>query len=161
MGAGTSTKGLWASCCLLLSAEEAGGRCSGVGAPARLCLVCGSPICTLGKGQCFWGHVGLGRAFMDGPASSVCLLVCPWTARSSNQSILKEISPECSLEGLMLKLKLQYFGHMMRRIDSLEKTLMMGKTEGKRRRGQQTLGKLRAYWSPHHPHASLVGMVLP
>ena len=61
----------------------------------------------------------------------------PWTARSSNPSILKEISPEYSLEGLMLKLKLQYFGHLMRRTDSLEKTLMLGKTEGRRRRGQQ------------------------
>ena len=58
----------------------------------------------------------------------------PWTARRSNQSILKEISPECSLEGLMLKLKLQYFGHLMRRTDSLEKTLMLGKIEGGRRR---------------------------
>ena len=62
------------------------------------------------------------------------LLRVPWTARRSNQSILKEISPECSLEGLMLKLKLQYFGHLMRRADSLEKTLMLGKAEGKRRR---------------------------
>ena len=62
----------------------------------------------------------------------------PWTARRSNQSIRKEISPECSLEGLMLKLKLQYFGHMMRRTDSLEKTLMLGKIEG-RRRGQQRM----------------------
>ena len=61
----------------------------------------------------------------------------PWTARRSNQSILKEISPEYSLEGLMLKLKLQYFGHLMRRIDSLEKTLMLGKIEGGKRRGQQ------------------------
>ena len=61
----------------------------------------------------------------------------PWTARRSNQSILKEISPEYSLEGLMLKLKLQYFGHLMRRTDSLEKTLMLGKIEGRRRRGQQ------------------------
>ena len=61
----------------------------------------------------------------------------PWTARRSNQSILKEISPENSLEGLMLKLKLQYFGHLMRRADSLEKTLMLGKTEGRRRRGRQ------------------------
>ena len=61
----------------------------------------------------------------------------PWTARRSNQSILKEISPGCSLEGLMLKLKLQYFGHLMRRVDSLEKTLMLGKIEGRRRRGQQ------------------------
>ena len=63
----------------------------------------------------------------------------PWTARRSNQSILKEISHECSLEGLMLKLKLQYFGHLMRRTDSLEKTLMLGKTEGSRRRGQQRM----------------------
>ena len=62
------------------------------------------------------------------------LLRVPWTARRSNQSILKEISPEYSLEGLMLKLKLQYFGHLMRRADSLEKTLMLGRTEGKRRR---------------------------
>ena len=61
----------------------------------------------------------------------------PWTARRSNQSILKEISPEHSLEGLMLKLKLQYFGHWMQRADSLEKTLMMGKTEGRKRRGRQ------------------------
>ena len=63
----------------------------------------------------------------------------PWTARRSNQSILKEISPECSLEGLMLKLKLQYFGHLMQRVDSLEKTLMLGKIEGKRRRGRQRM----------------------
>ena len=63
----------------------------------------------------------------------------PWTARRSNQSILKEISPGCSLEGLMLKLKLQYFGHLMRRADSLEKTLMLGKIEGRRRRGQQRM----------------------
>ena len=61
----------------------------------------------------------------------------PWTARRSNQSILKEISPEYSLEGLVLKLKVQYFGHLMRRADSLEKTLMLGKIEGMRRRGQQ------------------------
>ena len=61
----------------------------------------------------------------------------PWTARRSNQSILKEISPECSLEGLTLKLKLQYFGHLMWRADSLEKTLMLGKIEGRRRRGRQ------------------------
>ena len=81
----------------------------------------------------------------------------PWTARRSNLSILKEISPGCSLEGLMLKLKLQYFGHLMQRADSLEKTLMLGKIEGRRRRGRQrkrcldgitdsmdmTLGKLR------------------
>ena len=69
------------------------------------------------------------------------LLRVPWTARRSNQSILKEISPEYSLEGLMLKLKLQYFSHLMWRTDSLEKTLMLGKTEGRRRRGQ-----LRMRW---------------
>ena len=63
----------------------------------------------------------------------------PWTARTFNQSILKEISPECSLEGLMLKLKLQYFGHLMLRADSFEKPLMMGKIEGERRRGQQRM----------------------
>ena len=63
----------------------------------------------------------------------------PWTARRSNQSILKEISPEDSLEELMLKLKLQYFGHLMRRADSLEKTLMLGKTEGRRRMGRQRM----------------------
>ena len=63
----------------------------------------------------------------------------PWTIRSSNQSILKEISPGYSLEGLMLKLKLQYFGHLMRRVDSLEKTLMLGKIEGRRRRGRQRM----------------------
>ena len=67
------------------------------------------------------------------------LLRVPWTARRSNQSILKEISPEYSLEGLMLKLKLQYFGHLMQRTDSLEKTLMLGKIEGGRRRGQQKM----------------------
>ena len=67
------------------------------------------------------------------------LLRVPWTARRSNQSILKEISPGCSLEGLMLKLKLQYFDHLMRRADSFEKTLMLGKTEGRRRRGQQRM----------------------
>ena len=67
------------------------------------------------------------------------LLRVPWTARRSNQSILKEISPGCSLEGLMLKLKLQYFGHLMQRADSFEKTLMLAKIEGRRRRGQQRM----------------------
>ena len=67
------------------------------------------------------------------------LLRVPWTARRSNQSILKEISPDCSLEGLMLKLKLQSFGHLMRRTDSLEKTLMLGKIKGRRRRGWQRM----------------------
>ena len=67
------------------------------------------------------------------------LLRVPWTARRSNQPILKEIRPEYSLEGLMLKLRLQYFGHLMQRTDSLEKTLMLGKIEGRRRRGQQRM----------------------
>ena len=67
------------------------------------------------------------------------LLRVPWTAKRSNQSILKEISPVCSLEGLMLKLKLQYFGHLMGRTDSLEKTLMLGNIEGRRRRGRQRM----------------------
>ena len=70
------------------------------------------------------------------------LLRVPWTARRSNQSILKEIRPECSLEGLMLKLKLQYFGHLMRRADSLEKTLMLGGIVGRRRRGRQRMSWL-------------------
>ena len=67
------------------------------------------------------------------------LLRVPWTARRSNQSILKEISPGCSLEGMMLKLKLQYFGHLMRRVDSLEKTLMLGGIGGRRKRGRQRM----------------------
>ena len=67
------------------------------------------------------------------------LLIVPWTARRFNQSILKEISPGCSLEGLMLKLKLQYFAHLLQRADSFEKTLMLGKIEGRRRRGQQRM----------------------
>ena len=79
------------------------------------------------KNWCFW-IVALEKT-----------LRVPSTARRSNQSILKEISPRCSLEGLMLKLKLQYFGHLMGKIESLEKTLMMGKTEGSRRRGQQRM----------------------
>ena len=66
-------------------------------------------------------------------------MTVPWTARRSNQSILKEISPGCSLEGLMLKVKLQYFGHLMRRVDSLEKTLMLGGIGGRRRRGRQKM----------------------
>ena len=70
------------------------------------------------------------------------LLRVPWSARRSNQSILKESSPGCSLEGLMLKLKLQYFGHLMQRVDSLEKTLMLGGIGGRRRRGQQRMRRL-------------------
>ena len=73
----------------------------------------------------------------------------PWTARRSNHSILKEISPKYSLEGMMLKLKLQYFGHLMRRIDSLEKTLMLGKIEGRRRRGQQRMRCLGGITDSH------------
>ena len=73
------------------------------------------------------------------PFSRRSLLSVPWTARRSNQSILKEISPGCSLGGMMLKLKLQYFGHLMRRLDSLEKTLMLGGTGGRRRRGRQKM----------------------
>ena len=70
------------------------------------------------------------------------LLRVPWTARRSNQCILKEISPKCSLEGLILRLKLQYFGHLMQRADSFEKTLMLGRIEGRRRRGRQRMGWL-------------------
>ena len=69
-------------------------------------------------------------------------MTVPWTARKSNQSILKEISPGCSFEGLMLKLKLQYFGHLMQRAGSLEKTLILGKIEGRRRKGQQKMSWL-------------------
>ena len=76
------------------------------------------------------------------------LLRVPWTARRSNQSILKEISPGCSLEGLMLQLKLQYFGHLMQRVDSLEKTLMLGKIEGRRRRGWQRMRWLDGITNP-------------
>ena len=76
---------------------------------------------------------------LEGSRSQELLVGIPWTARRSNQSILKEISPGCSLEGLMLKLKLQYFGHLMRRVDSLEKTLMLGGIGGRRRRGQQRM----------------------
>ena len=74
----------------------------------------------------------------------------PWTARRSNQSILKEINPEYSLEGLMLKLKLQYFGHLMQTVDSLENTLMLGKTKGKRRRGQQRMMVGWHHWLNGH-----------
>ena len=77
------------------------------------------------------------------------LLRVPWTARRFNQSIIKEIHPEYSLEGLMLKLKFQYFGHLMRRTDSLEETLILGKTEGRRRRGQQRMGSLDSRFDRH------------
>ena len=78
------------------------------------------------------------------------LLWVPWTARRSNQSILKEISPGCSLEGLTLKLKLQYFGHLMWRVDSLEKTLMLGKTEGRRSRGRKRMRGLDSITNSMH-----------
>ena len=87
--------------------------------------------------------VGLERKLTAEELMLLCwrsLLRVPWTSRGSKQSILKEISPEYSLEGLMLKLKFQYFGHLMRRTNSLEKTLMLGKTEGRRRRGQRMVG---------------------
>ena len=78
------------------------------------------------------------------------LLRVPWTARSSNQSILKEISPGCSLEGLVLKLKLQYFGHLMRRVDSLEKTVMLGGIGARRRKGRQRMRWLEGITNPMH-----------
>ena len=112
-------------------------KSSDITLPTKVCLVkamvfpavmCGCEIWTIKKGECrrtdafeLWCRRRLLRV--------------PWTARRSNQSILKEISPEYSLEGLMLKLKLHYFGHLMRRADSFEKTLMVGKIEGRRRRG--------------------------
>ena len=80
----------------------------------------------------------------------------PWTARRSNKSILKEISPGCSLEGLMLKLKLQYFGHLMQRADSFEKTLMLGKIEGRRRRGPQRMRWLDGITNPMDMNVSKV-----
>ena len=80
------------------------------------------------------------------------LLRVPWTARRYNQSILKEISPGCSLEGMMLKLKLQYFGHLMRRADSFEKTLMLGKIEGRSRRGWQRMKWLDGIFDSIHMH---------
>ena len=85
------------------------------------------------------------------------LLRLPWTARRSNQSILKEISPEYSLEGQMLKLKLQYFGHLMQRADSLEKTLMLGKIEGRRKRGQQRMRWLDGISDSMHMSLSKLG----
>ena len=85
------------------------------------------------------------------------LLRVPWTARRSNQSILKEISPGCSLEKLMLRLKLQYFGHLMQRADSLEKTLMLGKIEGRRRRGWQRMRRLDG-WMLHSMDMGLGGL---
>ena len=94
-----------------------------------------------------WGQLQRTDAFVAFELWCWRLLRVPWTARRSNQSILKKISPEYSLEGLMLKLKLQYFGHLMRRTDSLEKTLMLGKIEGGRRRGEPRMAWLtRRTW---------------
>ena len=109
--------------------------------PTKVCLVkaMGFPVVMYGCES--WTIKKAGRQRID--AFELCcwrrLLRVPWTAWRSSQPILKEISPEYSLEGLMLKLKLQYFGHLMRRVDSLEKTLMLGKSEGRRRRGRQRM----------------------
>ena len=83
-----------------------------------------------------WGHASILSVTPNAAPDRRRLLRVPWTAGRSNQSILKEISPKCSLEGLMLKLKFRYFGHLVRRADSFDKTLMLGKIEGRRRRGQ-------------------------
>ena len=83
-----------------------------------------------------------------------------WTARRSNQSILKEISPEYSLEGVMLKLKLQYFGHLMQRANSLEKTLMLGKIEGRRRRGRQSMAELDSITDSRDMHLNILWEIM-
>ena len=105
--------------------------------PTKVCLVKATVFPVVMYGCESWTIKKAERRRFDAFELWCCrrLLRVPWTARRSNQSILKEISPGCSLEGLMLKLKLHYFGHMMRRADSLEKTLMLGKIEGRRRRG--------------------------
>ena len=96
------------------------------------------PICWLREGG-RWKGLEEGEELMLSNCGAGRLVRAPWTARRSNQSILKEISPEYSLEGLMLKLKLSFFGHLIRRTDSLEKILMLGKIEGRRKRGQQRM----------------------
>ena len=105
--------------------------------PTKVCLVKATVFPVVMYGCESWTIKKAERRRFDAFELWCCrrLLRVPWTARRSNQSILKEISPGCSLEGLMLRLKLHYFGHMMRRADSLEKTLMLGKIEGRRRRG--------------------------
>ena len=110
--------------------------------PTKVCLVKAMVFPVVMYGCESWTVKKAERRRID--AFELCsigrrLLRVPWTARRSNQSILKEISPGCSLEGMMLKLKLQYFGHLMRRVDSLEKTLMLGGIGGRRRKGQQRM----------------------
>ena len=107
--------------------------------PTKVCLVKARVLPVFMYGCESWTVKKAERGRID-PFELWCwrrLLRVPWTARRSNQSILKKINPGCSLEGLMLKLKLQYFGYLMQRVDPLEKTLMLGKTEGRRRRGRQ------------------------
>ena len=113
------------------------GRCVSV----MVSLLDLGDVMTKMKGFCAYNH---GPSLVD----FELILRVPWTARRSNQSILKEINPEYSLEGLMLKLKLQYFGHLIQRTDSLEKTLILGKMEGNRRRGQQRMRWLDGITDP-------------
>ena len=109
--------------------------------PAKVCLVKAMVFPVVMYGCEIWTVKKAEHQRIDAFELWCCrrLLRVPWTARRSNQSILKEISPGCSLEGLMLKLKLQYFAHLMQQADLLEKTLMLGKIEGRRRRGRQSL----------------------
>ena len=114
-------------------------KCRDITLPTKVCLVKAMVFPVVMYGCESWSVKKAERRRIDA-FELWCwrrLLRVPWTARRSNQSILKEISPGCSLEGLMLKLKLQYFGHLMRRVDSLEKTLMLGGIGGRRRRGRQ------------------------
>ena len=113
--------------------------CRDITLPTKVCLVMVFPVFNYGCE--YWTIKKAERQRIDAfkPWYWRRLLRIPWTARRSNQSILKEISPGCSLEGLILKLKFQYFGHLMRRADSFQKTLMLGKIEGRSRRGQQRM----------------------
>ena len=109
----------------------------GITLPIKVCLVKAMVFLVVMSGCESWTIKKVDHRRID--AFELWCWKVPWTARRSNQSILKEISPECSLEGLMLKLKLQYFGHLMRRTDSFEKTLMLGGIGGRRRRGRQRM----------------------